>query len=265
MIETKHQQLWAKLEKFSLDLPEIDFSFSDRLARENGWSKSFTDRVILEYKKFVFMSVINGKPLTPSDEVDQAWHLHLIYSHSYWVDMCNDLLGGFKLHHGPTKGGKEQSELFHVQYQRTLDTYREVFGEEPPKDIWPSVKDRFKPALFKRVNVLDKIIWDKSKIKEYMFSYMLPLVSACLMLLFTNDKQPDTDSVSIWWWVIGIIVVLFIIRGIVRYANRSSRKSSSGDSGCGVMSSFFGCSGCGSSGCSGCGSSGCSGCGGCGS
>ena len=81
-------KLWEDLSNFSLDNPEADFSFSQRLARENGWNLAHSLRVIEEYKKFIYMSVVTGKSLTPSDEVDQAWHLHLIYSYSYWVEMC---------------------------------------------------------------------------------------------------------------------------------------------------------------------------------
>lgn len=41
--------LWNRLEAFDLDDPETGLKFSDRLARENGWSGDFTKRVIREY------------------------------------------------------------------------------------------------------------------------------------------------------------------------------------------------------------------------
>ncbi len=276
-------KMWDKLNEFSLDIPEVDFSFSDRLARENGWTKEYANRVITEYKKFVFLSATSGKSLTPSDEVDQAWHMHMIYSRSYWNEMCKDILGGFMFHHGPTKGGKLEAERFHNQYQYTLDLYAEVFNETPPSDIWPSVEKRFSPMDYKRIDVTKNIILNKNKVKEYMISYALPLVGALLISLFTfsTETNPKEDS-NFWWWVLGIAIAIFIIRGIYRYANKDERRSRSSsssssssstyDSGCSVVGSFFGCSsssssssGCGSSGCgsSGCGSSGCGG-GGCG-
>jgi hypothetical protein len=272
-------KMWDKLNEFSLDIPEVAFSFSDRLARENGWTKEYANRVITEYKKFVFLSAVSNKSLTPSDEVDQAWHMHMIYSRSYWNEMCKDILGGFMLHHGPTKGGKLEAERFHDQYQHTLNLYTEVFNETPPSDIWPSVEKRFSPMDYKRIDVTQNIILNKKKAKEYMISYALPIIGALLLSLFTfsTETKPKEDS-NFWWWVLGIGVAIFVIRGIYRYLNRNERRSSSSssssstyDSGCSVIGSFFGCgssdSGCGSSGCSssGCGSSCGGGCGGCGS
>lgn len=283
-------KMWEKLNEFSLDIPEVSFSFSDRLARENGWSKEYANRVITEYKKFVFLSAVSGKSLTPSDEVDQAWHMHMIYSRSYWVEMCGEILNGFMLHHGPTKGGKAEAERFNNQYQYTLDLYYEVFFEKAPSDIWPSAEKRFSPTDFKRIDVNENIILNKKKVKEYMITYALPIVGALLLSLFTfsTEAKPKESDNNFWWWVLGIGVTIFIIRGIYRYVNRNERKSSSSsssyssstyDSGCTVIGSFFGCGtsdsgsghgggGCGSSGCgsSGCGSSCGGGCGGgCGS
>nr|GEY62816.1 hypothetical protein [Tanacetum cinerariifolium] len=44
-----HSDLWARLLAFDLD-GAAQFSFSQRLARDNGWSKAFAQRVALEYK-----------------------------------------------------------------------------------------------------------------------------------------------------------------------------------------------------------------------
>ena len=74
-------------------------------ARMVGPSK-YTDRVIEEYRKFLYLLASAGHPVTPSDQVDQAWHLHLTYTRSYWEDLCEKTIGK-PLHHGPTKGGAE--------------------------------------------------------------------------------------------------------------------------------------------------------------
>ncbi len=265
--------LLDKLNKFSLDNPEASFSFSDRLCRENGWNKTFANKVIDEYKKFILLSKITGKSLTPSDEVDQAWHLHLVYSRSYWVDMCENLLDGFKLHHGPTKGGVAEATKYNEQYQYTLDIYKEILGYEAPSDVWPSLENRFSPVEFKRIDVKQNIVLSKHKVKEYGLTYLAPIFGFITMFLLMSNTTTG-EAKNDWglvYWIIGLVVVIFIIRGIYRYINRDERRSSSSssyssDSGCGVISSFFGCgsdsSGCGSDS-SGCGSSGCgSSCGG---
>jgi hypothetical protein len=277
---------WKKLKDFSLDVPEVSFSFSDRLARENGWSNEYAQRAILEYKKFIFLSYISGKSLTPSDEVDQVWHLHMIYTHSYWIEMCKEILGGFQLHHGPTKGGKSEGERFHNQYEETLKLYGEILFEEPPSDIWPSVEQRFSNFDFKRIDMSKNIVINKTKVYEYLASYIVPVVLGLILMLFTFSKEKSGDDDSIWfWWLLGIVGGIFLIRGIYRYVNRNNRggggssyssssSSSSSSNGCSIWGSFVGCgssdsgcssssSGCGSSGCgsSGCGGGGCGGCG----
>ena len=97
--------------------------------------------------------MVAGHPVTPSDQVDQVWHLHLVYTRSYWEGFCGEVLGR-SLHHGPTRGGAQESAKFHDWYGRTRESYRIHFGEEPPGDIWPESAERFGRDLnFARVNV----------------------------------------------------------------------------------------------------------------
>ena len=145
--------LWARLEAFDLDATGAALPFSQRLARDNGWSPAFAHRVGLEYKRFVFLAATCGHPVTPSDEVDQAWHLHLVYTRSYWDELCGQVLG-FALHHGPTRGGAAEGQKFGDWYARTLQSYYAAFGELPPADIWPPAAQRFGDApYFRRVNL----------------------------------------------------------------------------------------------------------------
>lgn len=130
------RELWTRLDAFAFDEPGTTLTFARRLARENDWTAEFTQRVIREYTRFVFLAMEAGHPVSPSEEVDQAWHLHLTYTKSYWQDLCGEVLGGRRLHHHPTKGGSDEAAKFDGQYQRTLDSYRRLFGEEPPPDIW---------------------------------------------------------------------------------------------------------------------------------
>jgi uncharacterized protein (TIGR04222 family) len=135
--------LLARLLSFSLDEPGAALSFTHRLARDNGWSPEFAARVVGEYKRFVFLAMAAGHPVTPSEEVDQAWHLHLVYTRSYWESMCGELLGR-PLHHGPTRGGAAEASKYGDWYAHTLDSYRRLLGTEPPADIWPAAEDRFR-------------------------------------------------------------------------------------------------------------------------
>lgn len=143
-------ELWRKIENFELDDPTSSFSFSDRLARENDWSLAYSLRAIYEYKKFIFLVCIASEPLTPSDQIDQVWHLHLLYTQSYWIEFCDGILHR-PIHHGPTKGREEQIR-FHDQYEFTLSFYSNTFKTNPPVDIWPEPRKRFRSIHFSRVN-----------------------------------------------------------------------------------------------------------------
>ncbi|RPD45064.1 hypothetical protein DNI29_19895 [Hymenobacter sediminis] len=152
--------MWEKIRRFELDDPAAAFSFTDRLARENGWSLAFALRAVEEYKRFMFLLCVTEQPLTPSDEVDQVWHLHLLYTRSYWIDFCQHTLGK-PMHHGPTQGGAQEQSKFDDWYSHTLRRYTEVFSMPPPADIWPPPAIRFGPALFRRVNLATHWLFPK--------------------------------------------------------------------------------------------------------
>jgi hypothetical protein len=147
----EQKTFWMKIKNFEMDDPRSTFSFSDRLSRENGWTFEFSLHVIDEYKKFMFLLCYAPHPLTPSDAVDQVWHLHLLYTESYWIDFCDHVLNR-KVHHGPTRGGTFEKNKFEHWYKKTLELYLAIFSQPPPPTIWPDSKTRFSDIHFQRVN-----------------------------------------------------------------------------------------------------------------
>ncbi len=130
---------------FELDEPGAQLPFTSRLAREQGWLHVYAGRVVVEYKRFVALAMLAGHPVTPSEAVDQVWHLHMIYTRSYWHGLCRDVLGR-ELHHGPTAGGAEEDIKFVDWYHKTLAGYRRLFGSDAPPDIWAPPEKRFNHA-----------------------------------------------------------------------------------------------------------------------
>jgi hypothetical protein len=270
----KNPELWKRLQEFNIDDQNSSFTLTQRLARENGWSIDYAKRVIEEYRRFLYLSVTENGSMTPSDEVDQAWHLHMLYTESYWSELCGQVIGK-KIGHGPTKGGSSERVKYNDQYNKTLELYKEVFGADAPADIWPNAEKRFSNIKYQRVNMHENIVLNKSKVREYMAIYvMAPIMALIAAVLMSADGEGDGDNFGgILLTFILIMLGIFLIRGIVRYSNRKNRKKNShsssssspgnrydDDDGCSILSSFFGC---GSSGCSSC-DSGCGGCGGCG-
>ncbi|PWJ36132.1 glycine-rich domain-containing protein [Sediminitomix flava] len=163
------KELWENIRSYQIGAAQSALSFSDRLARENNWSLKYALRVIFEYKKFIFLICVDKGPFTPSDEVDQAWHLHLLYTEDYWEDFCGELLQT-KIHHGPTKGGQSERVKYTDLYEQTLKRYESFFGEKPPSDIWPSTEIRFSKVNFIRVLKEDYFFIPK-KLKTILSSW----------------------------------------------------------------------------------------------
>ncbi len=143
MKEDSH--LRARLDAFRFDDPAIALPFSARLARENGWTRAYALRVIKEYRRFLYLTQVAGREMTPSEDVDAAWHLHLVYTRSYWDELCGKVLGQ-PLHHLPTSGAASENVRFREAYGATLVAYATAFGGKPAADIWPDVDARFAPA-----------------------------------------------------------------------------------------------------------------------
>jgi hypothetical protein len=143
------QDLWARLETMEIDPPDATTRFQHRLKQYNKWPDEFAARVTKEYRRFLYLAARAGHPVTPSDTVDQAWHLHLIYTRHYWQELCGEILG-LQLHHEPSAGGTVDSNKFERQYEQTIESYKTIFGETPPPDIWPVRKPAKLGALGKK-------------------------------------------------------------------------------------------------------------------
>ena len=133
----EQQALWQRIRDFEIDAPDASLPFSSRLAQEWGWTPTYTARVVGEYRRFAFLSVAAGHGVTPSKAVDEAWHLHLLYTRNYWDGFCPQALGR-PLHHNPSGGTAEDEAKYEGWYDDTLASYRRLFGEEPPGDVWPT-------------------------------------------------------------------------------------------------------------------------------
>ena len=133
--------LWHRIAGHCIGPPDAALTFTARLARETRRPPDYAARVIEEYRRFCYLACTAGHEVTPSDQVDQAWHLHLTYSRDYWQQFCPQVLGR-DLHHGPTAGGAAEGARYFEQYAQTLRSYEAAFGP-PPRDIWSNAALRF--------------------------------------------------------------------------------------------------------------------------
>ncbi len=244
-LSEEQRELISQISSFDIDGGAVKLSFAKRLARENQWTLSFSNRVIEEYKRFVALAMVAGRQVTPSEHVDQAWHLHLTYTVSYW-ERFHRLLP-FPLHHHPTKGGGSESDKFENQYEATLKLYSEVFGEAPPADIWPPTESRFGHDLaWARVNLNDHWVIRKpdfSKLRLPFAAVILSLIGAGCVLA-TTDQAPVENPFALLI-VIGVVLTLFFIVMIYRASKTGHGRNGGDTTGSGGYGGHGG-SGCGS-------------------
>src|SRR6185436_7600456 len=200
---------WNRLSNLDFDAADVAFPFSARLARENGWTPEVARKAIEEYRKFCFLATHAGHPVTPSDEVDQVWHLHLTYSRHYWHTLCRDTLAR-PLHHGPTEGGAAEDRKFHEWYENTLASYRRYFGE-PPRDLWPSAEERFDARHdFVRIDRRDVVTLDRALLKR---GAIATLGAGALAAVANAIAQADGVAAAgsgpgVW---VGLVVIALVV------------------------------------------------------
>lgn len=181
MLSNQQTDLWKRIRDFSIDDPSAIVKYSDKLARNNGWPEHYTSRVIEEYKKFIFLCCVLPGGASPSKPIDEAWHLHLTYTKNYWKELCEDILGK-AIHHFPSKGGPDENRKHADWYIETLNAYLDLFGYEPPDDIW------FQPPKPTPLQFEAKSNWTyRSAYHKYLYVLIAPFV---LIEVLYNELNP---------------------------------------------------------------------------
>jgi hypothetical protein len=261
----KSDPLWAALTAMRIGPAGDPSGFTDRLARENGWSAAHAEAVAAEYRRFLYLAARTEEPLTPSDAVDQAWHLHLLYSRHYWDVLCGGILRR-PLHHDPAGAGAAEAARHRTQYEATLAHYRRSFGEAPPPAIWPAGSARG-PARPLRIEAAPHWLVPRlpaSRAAALVGATML--VAACSALAANASARSNGSPVKGIIAIVALVAILALIcRLLIAGGGRGGGKGSDGG-GCSGMfggggDSPGGDSGHGGHGCGGhgCGGGGCGG------
>ncbi|QPH38300.1 glycine-rich domain-containing protein [Pedobacter endophyticus] len=189
-----NQELWRNILAFEFENPTEDYGFSTRLAKENFWTKAFTEQAILEYKKFMYLAATSNLMVSPSESVDIVWHQHLVFTQSY-QDFCNTI--GKKIHHIPSTHNKEDFEKFKQAKERTSTLYETDFGAQP-KNIWGYNN------IFESLN-LEKA---DTKITSFIISGILVFIGLSVPIYFLlKPIYLDIDNLH---FIVGYIILTII-------------------------------------------------------
>lgn len=133
--------LWQRLRHWRPETEGFARTLTHRVCQRTGWRAAYAQRVIEEYRRFLWLLIRHQGALCPSEAVDTVWHEHLLDSATYFERFCPQVLGQ-TLHHVPARGGEDA--LHRQRYRATLRAYAQAFGQRPPADIWPSPRRRWR-------------------------------------------------------------------------------------------------------------------------
>jgi hypothetical protein len=96
-----------------------------------GWSRSYTDAVEFEYRRFLYLvKKFPKEQAAPLFDVDVFWHYHILDTMKYAAD-CEAVFGYF-LHHFPYVGlrGDEDVKAHQRVGERMRELYEQTYGEK---------------------------------------------------------------------------------------------------------------------------------------
>jgi uncharacterized protein (TIGR04222 family) len=209
--------LWSQILAFDFDQPLSEYGFSVRLAKENFWTQAFTQKAILEYKKFMYLAATQDAIVSPSEIVDIVWHQHLVFTQSY-TDFCHVL--GKVVQHVPSTHNRQDASRFKQAKERTHQLYQTVFGE-PPADVWQY-------ATMPGVLQLSKA---RYKLRSGLLVGLLLLLVGLIPMYFLLSPLYLTISSGIFlpayigMWVIVLVVMAFYSRSLLEKLVNGFNKS----------------------------------------
>lgn len=199
---------WQRIRDHAFEDARAPLDFTAKLAREQGWSRGEARAAIEEYRRFCFLATQSGEAVVPGVEVDEVWHLHLIYSEDYWQRFCPEVLG-FAFHHHP--GGLAHGDATHYRrrYAETLADYEHWFGP-PPERWWPATSERFcAPQRYCRVDRARVWLIPKPRLQPHAwFAAMFGLIGCAVA--FRGEAMP-LDPLE---WRGPEFLVLFLVLAI---------------------------------------------------
>lgn len=134
----RDKALWQRLETFEIDTGDGNGDFAARLSDTYGWSKREVRRKLVEYRRFLYLAHFYPDDTAPPPDVLNIWQTHLLYTRSYWDDLCRDVLGA-PLHHDPDAAERDAKD-WRRRLRETQALYRDEFDRSPPGKDWPRTR-----------------------------------------------------------------------------------------------------------------------------
>lgn len=129
------QKILKKITLNDIDnFPNPEF-LVERISIVNNFPMDFSGKLLREVKRMLFLSVISGEKIAPSNRIDYAWHEMLMYT-KFYKDFSN-FIGGH-IHHIPFRTKRND-------YMETYEDMKKNFGKEVRgSDTYNNTKKNYK-------------------------------------------------------------------------------------------------------------------------
>lgn len=112
-----------------VDAYEVPGMLIPRLVKNHGYSEEYAAGLVKEAKRMLYLSASQKAFVSPSVQIDDAWHEMLLFTR--WYQKYADYIGAF-IHHDPTPGKPDGGKA----YERTRNLYKDAFNEEADRAYW---------------------------------------------------------------------------------------------------------------------------------
>ncbi|MEO0913544.1 MAG: hypothetical protein AAFY59_11225 [Pseudomonadota bacterium] len=131
----RDKALWFRLQGYPLGGLADGYLHSRAFAAETGWKPAYTEAVVEEYRKFLYLACVSDGAAMPPPDVDYLWSLHRERSRETYIEaLCVGVLDKLVKH--PGTSGKLSKSAFKRHFSATRKLYQEEFGEAPAPAVW---------------------------------------------------------------------------------------------------------------------------------
>ena len=132
MMDYRLDPLWLKLNLMNADGLQAFAPLMEMMQKQMGQNSEMAQRVIEEYRKFLFLAMRAGHQVIPPGPVNDVWMMHLQNAQNYWENL------GQMIGERPMAQGID-AKNFAIDGRRLegdARILREDLRQEAPMDIW---------------------------------------------------------------------------------------------------------------------------------
>lgn len=132
MMDYRLDPLWLKLNMMNAQGMQAFAPMMQMMEQQQGASTEMAQRVIEEYRKFLFLAMRAGHQVIPPGVINDVWMSHMQNAQNYWENLAKMITDR------PVAGGMDAKTMGNVgdAWAATLQSYEKIFGTKPPADIW---------------------------------------------------------------------------------------------------------------------------------